>query len=103
MFDHAELECTAEPLELFRLATAFARIRGIERIENGSVLSRCWLAADMGVDMRRLDRRLRLLRWQGLVSLENEQLVVVRNAAKMKEIAVAAVSSGAIDDHSSGI
>lgn len=90
MFDLAEVQDNPEPIELYLLARAFARIRGIDRIEDGAFLSRHWLAADMGVELDRLDRRLRLLRWSGLVDLDGEHLVIVKDAARMREVAAAA-------------
>ena len=69
-----------------KLVAAFVRIRGVDRLED-ALISRCWLAADMGVSIDELDRLLKLLRWQGLIDLPNEHLVTVKDAAAMREIA----------------
>ncbi len=69
-----------------KLVAAFVRIRGVDRLED-ALITRCWLAADMGVSDAELDRLLKLLRWQGLIELPNEHLVTVNDAAAMREIA----------------
>lgn len=103
MFDVAEVQDNPQPIELYLLARAFARIRGIDRIEDGAILSRHWLAADMGVELDRLDRRLRLLRWSGLVDLEGEHLVIVKDAAKLRKVAAAAeVAFGELTENLTG-
>ena len=77
----------SSPTNIDKLVAAFVRIRGLDRLE-GAIISRCWLAADMGVSAIDLDRLLKLLRWQGLVGLPNEHLVTVNDAAAMRDIAL---------------
>jgi len=70
-----------------KLVAAFVRVRGLNRLDGG-IISRCWLAHDMNMSTSDLDSLLSLLRWQGLVRLPNPDLVVVDDAAAMREIAL---------------
>lgn len=74
--------------ELDKLVAAFVRIRSVDQLD-GAIISRCWLAADMGADAGDLDRLLKLLRWHGLIGLPNAHLVTVDDPAAMREIALA--------------
>ncbi len=69
-----------------QLVAAFVRIRGIDRLE-GAMMTRHWLAADMGVPVTSLDGLLRLLRWQGLIELPDDHFVTVKDADAMRAIA----------------
>lgn len=73
--------------ELDRLVAAFVRIRGVDRLE-GALITRHWLAADMGVSIESLDGLLRLFRWQGLIGLPNEHLVTVEDHEAMRALAL---------------
>ena len=81
-----------EQTNIDKLVAAFVRIRSVDRLED-ALISRCWLAADMGVSSTELDRLLKLMRWQGLIELPNEHLVTVNDAAAMREIAEAGAES----------
>lgn len=74
--------------EISRFVAALVRIRGANRLDD-AIISRHWLATDMGVDIERLDRVLRLLRWRGLISLPNDNLVEVRDGQSLKSIWIA--------------
>ena len=80
--DHADLD---------RLVAAFVRIRSVDRLE-GAIITRCWLAADMGVTVDSLDGLLKLLRWQGLVGLPDDHIVTVEDADAMRAIALGRLS-----------
>ncbi|MBU2533910.1 MAG: hypothetical protein KKB37_14305 [Alphaproteobacteria bacterium] len=88
----------AEQASIDRLVAAFVRIRGMDRLE-GAFMTRCWLAADMKAGPEELDRLLKLLRWQGLIELPNEHLVVVTDPEAMLEIAQRAQSQCREIDH----
>jgi len=74
-------------MDIDRLVAAFARIRGVDCLE-GAVMTRCWLAADMGVPADSLDGLLKLLRWQGLIGLPDEHLITVDDAEAVRAIAM---------------
>lgn len=101
---HAQDADPAEQIdatELDKLVAAFVRIRSVDRLE-GAIISRCWLAADMGADAGDLDRLLKLLRWQGLIGLPNAHLVTVNDPAAMREIALAGAARTADSDAPDG-
>ena len=91
---HTQDDEQIDATELDKLVAAFVRIRSVDRLE-GAIISRCWLAADMGADADDLDRLLKLLRWQGLVGLPNEHLVTVDDPEAMREIALASAARAA--------
>jgi len=76
---------TATTSEVSKFATAFIRIRGESRLD-GAIMSRHWLATDMGIEIQRLDRLLRLLRWQGVIRLPNDHLIEIVDAAAVRRI-----------------
>lgn len=94
--DDSPLDERIDASELDKLVAAFVRIRSIDRLD-GAIISRWWLAADMGADAEDLDRLLKLLRWQGLIGLPNAHLVTVDDPAAMREIAVRASAGDAPD------
>jgi hypothetical protein len=71
-----------------KLVAAFVRIRDVNRLD-GAVISRYWLACDMGVIDEDLDCLLKLLEWQGMIELPNQHWVTVRYAGALQEIALA--------------
>ena len=74
-------------MDIDQLVAAFVRIRGVDRLE-GAVMTRCWLAADMGVPVASLAGLLKLLRWQGLIGLPDEHLITVDDAEAVRAIAM---------------
>lgn len=81
-------EATASSdMDIDKLVAAFVRIRGVDRLE-GALMTRCWLAADMGVPVASLDCLLKLLRWQGLIGLPDEHLITVDDADAVRAIAL---------------
>lgn len=80
------------PGDLDRLVAAFVRIRGVDRLE-GAIMTRHWLAADMRISMDRLDRLLKLLRWQRLIDLPNAHLITVVDPAAMRALALEGCAS----------
>ena len=80
--------CSPATSEISRFVAALVRIRGADQLDD-AIISRHWLATDMGVDIERLDRLLRLLRWRGLILLPNENLVEVRDGRSLKSIWIA--------------
>jgi len=83
----AEPGLTVHPSAVEKLVMAFVRVRGLDRLDD-ALLTRAWLIADMKIGPEELDSLLRLLRWQGMVSLPDEHLVVVEDPAAMLEIAL---------------
>ena len=65
-------------MDIDQLVAAFVRIRGVDRLE-GAVMTRCWLAADMGVPVASLDGLLEQPQGVGLTPLQrpNAPAVVV--------------------------
>jgi hypothetical protein len=88
---HTEARTTVRqaPTAVDKLVAAFVRVRGVDRLEGG-IMTRYWLAHDMGVSAQELDGVLGLLRWSGLVELPNANLVLVADADAMREIALSA-------------
>ena len=80
-------DATSDQTALDKLVAAFVRIRSVDRLE-GAIIARYWLATDMGVTVESLDGLLKLLRWQGLISLPDEHIVVVKDAEAMRAIAL---------------
>jgi hypothetical protein len=74
-------------MDIDQLVAAFVRIRGVDRLE-GAVITRCWLAADMGVPVASLDGLLKLLRWQSLIGLPDEHLITLDDAEAVRAIAI---------------
>ena len=74
-------------MDVHQFVAAFVRIRGVDHLE-GALMTRCWLAADMGVPIASLDRLLRLLRWQGLIGLPDEHLITINDAEAVRSIAL---------------
>ena len=80
-------------MDVHQFIAAFVRIRGVDRLQ-GALMTRCWLAADMGVPVASLDRLLRLLRRQGLIGLPDEHLITINDAEAMRSISLGLPAAG---------